>query len=541
MAKDYFQSEDFKEILNSYEQERDKGRSIYLDADDFADIADYYLSNDKPADAMEVVEMGLDIHPEDEVLLIVKSAIYIYQRQYDNAEEILADLDEENSDVTYQLAQLQYAKYGNTAEAERIWREWMVLDNGDSPTEEQKRECYIHIISSLVELRGNNDEGEGKGRDMQAVRRWIQEYIDNFQPLGKYDSDVQIADICRENEMADFMCEVLSQVLEERPYLHRGWTHLALAQFITQNYEQALEACDFALAVDADDTDALLTKAHTLTAIGEHSAAKPVFKEYLEKGGEVVQIIPYAEALFQDKENEEAIYQLEWLSTYMEAKKSDVEQQTKESEQEKLSADEKAKQEALADDFYDLYFKIYTDIGDLYHRHEYFEESLAAYCRILEVFPHCSDAYFMQGINLLALRRYAEASKRFAYALQCSDDQILTGIDIALTFALNNFDQFALEVLNAIDQIVPTSTSPYVKNIASAKSLVYLRMGDTEQFLHFFKMACRDTPDLVQKVYEGHFPQDLPISQWGDYAEKRLDELIEKMNKENLHITGFTS
>ena len=45
MAKDYFQSEEFKKVLRVYEQRQEK--SVYLDAEDFADIADYYLSVDK--------------------------------------------------------------------------------------------------------------------------------------------------------------------------------------------------------------------------------------------------------------------------------------------------------------------------------------------------------------------------------------------------------------------------------------------------------------------------------------------------------------
>ena len=540
MAKDFFQSDEFKEILNSYEQEKEEGKSVYLDADDFADIADYYLSIDKSGKAMEAIEMGLSIHPEEEVLFIVKSATFIFQRKYDKAEAILAELDQDNPDVKYQLAQLQYANYGNVAEAERIWREWIQQDNGENPSEEQRRECYIHIISSFVELRGDAWDADGKGWDVEAVRRWIREYIDTFQPLGKYESDIQLADICRENELADLMCEVLTQVLEEQPYLHRGWSNLALAQFLMQNYEQALESCDFALAVDADDIETLLTKAHTLTALGEKSAAKPVFKEYLERGGEVVQIIPYVESLFHDGDKEEALYQLSWLSDFFEEQRADMEQEMARNAKKKLSAKKKREQEERCEDFYDLYVKVYTDIGDLYHRNEYFEESITANKRILEVYPRCSEAFFMLGINNLALERYEESSRNFAYALQWAEDQIMTGIDIALTFVLNNFDNFGLEVLNAVDQLASVSNSPFVKNIPAAKSLTYLKLGQTDQFLHYFKIACRKTPDLIEKVYDGYFPKNLPVSQWSDYAERETDLLMKKFSREDFHIAGFS-
>ena len=159
MAKDYFQSKEFKDLLKSYEEQNDRGENIYLDADDFADLADYYLSIDKADLAMDTLSQGLSLHPDDEVLMIVQSASHIYMRQYDQAEEVLKKLDPTNSDVKYQLAQLQYAKYGKVKKAEKIWREWMKMENGQEPSEQQRRESYIHVISSLIELRGN-DRGD---------------------------------------------------------------------------------------------------------------------------------------------------------------------------------------------------------------------------------------------------------------------------------------------------------------------------------------------------------------------------------------------
>ena len=113
MAKDYFQSKEFKDLLKSYEEQLEQGKSIYMDADDFADVADYYISMDKPLMAMDALGKGLSLHPDDEVLMIVLSATYIYQQKYDEAENVLNNLDASNSDVKYQLAQLQYAKYHN--------------------------------------------------------------------------------------------------------------------------------------------------------------------------------------------------------------------------------------------------------------------------------------------------------------------------------------------------------------------------------------------------------------------------------------------
>lgn len=523
MSKDYFQSPEFIELLHSYEEQRRKGESIYFDADDFADIADYYLNIDRPALAMRAIEEGLSIHPDDEVLLIVKSAALIYQRKFVDAELVLSMLDDQNPDVQYQLAQIQYAKYHDTAKAEQIWRKWMKLENGNTPSEELKRECYIHIISSMTELLS------GKYCDMDAARRWISEYIEEFQPLGRYDEDVQLADICRDNEQTDLMCEVLAQVLEEQPYLPKGWANLALAQYIQQRYDQALESCDFALAVNPQDLDALLTKAHSLYAMDEKRASKPYFKEYLDQGGDVVQIIPYVEALFLDGEKKEAQEQLEGLYSYFETKRMDIVARYV-GEKNTFSSNKKKRRKKELDEFLDFYKKILTDISDLYHKNELFGMSILVNEQLIKVFEHDAEAYFMLGVNHLALSQYEEASRNFANALQYADDQVMMGLDIALTFVLNGFDKFALEVLNAVAQIANDSDSPFVKNIPAAKSLVYLKLGYHDQFLMNFKIACRETPQLIESVYDGYFPANLPVTQWSDYAEKEVDALMAKFS-----------
>ncbi|MBQ6964461.1 MAG: hypothetical protein IJP82_02065 [Bacteroidaceae bacterium] len=540
MAKDYFKSDEFLEILTAYEDARDGGQNIYLDADDFADIADYYLSQDAPYMAHEAVDIGLTIHPDDDVLMVVKGAVYIYQRLFDEAEDVLDDLDPENSDVVYQRAQLQYAKYMDTAKAEEIWREWLLLDNGDRPTEEQRRDNYIHIISSLIELRDDDSLEDEHRWDLEAVRRWIREYIDQFQPLGKYDEDVQIADICRENELADLMCEVLTQVLEERPYLKKGWANLALAQYMIQKNEQALESCDFALAINPKDLETLLTKAHALNALNNHQGAKEAFKEYLDKGGDPVQIIPLAEILFLLGEKDEAISQLERLAQRFDDDKEVVETAGHGKIKKIIPKQHYALIDQGCEAFMDLYVKVFSDMGDLLHRNECFEESLQAYMKVVETDSHCAEAYFMLGINYLALEDYEKAARNFSFALKNAEDQVMMGIDIALTFVLNNFDHIAIEVLSAIEKIALYNDSPYTKNIPAAKSLTYLKLGDTKQFLENFKIACQQTPDLIGKVYEGYFPENMPISQWSDYAEKDMDKLMKNFNSEDLYLKGFS-
>ena len=539
MAKDYFQTDEFNELLEMYERQKKKRKSIYLDAEDFADIADYYLGNDMPLAAMEAVDMGLAIHQGSDVLLIMKSAVYIYQFQFKEAEALLAELDESNTDVLYQLAQLQYAYYLDTEKAEEMWRQWLQMDcENEGSSDEYRRENYIHIISTLAVLRDPHSSPEKRRADVDALVRWVREYIDTFKPLGKSDSDLQLADICRENELPDLLVEVLSQVLEERPYLPKGWSTLALAHYILMDFEQALDACAFALAINPNDMDALLTKAYAVYEVGDREGAKPIFKEYVDKGGEAVQILPYVEMLFRDADSQEAMVQLGWLTQRFEDRKEELKRQM-DSASRQLSDIEYRKASRAYEDFMELYRKTQNDIGDIYYRNERYEESCRAYARLVEAGNNSSDTYFMIGLNHLALDRFHEAVYSFGLALSNAEDKVMTGIDIALTFAINNYDEFALKVLEAVDDLAASEDNPSAKNIAAAKSLAYLKMGDTEQFLAFFKRACEDTPDLIRKVYDNYFPTDLPISEWHDYAQREIQTLLKKISKEDVHIAGF--
>lgn len=534
MPRDYFQSKEFRNILTAYEQRKDKEKSVYLDADDFADIADYYLTVDKFDKAIEALDMGLSIHPNDDSILVVQSAAYILQRMYKEAEEVLSLLDPENSDVKYQIAQIQYARYRNDIKAEKLWREWMEMDNRLTPSEEHQRENYIHIITSMAELRGVNSTTGTKDWNVDLTRRWIREYIDKFSPLGKFESDIHLADICREHELADLMCEVLTQVLEEQPYLKKGWSNLALAYYMLERYDQAIEACDFALAVEPGDMDTILTKAHALNSMGEKLASKPVFKEYLERGGDPVQSIPYAEALFLEGQEKEAVQILLGLQALFDAKRQEEKNSYANSDLDLLGSSTRP------DDFLELCERVYTDIGDMFYHHAYYKESVQAFKSILEENKEYAEAYFMIGVNLLALETYDEASRNFAHALMYAKDQVMMGLDIALTFVLNDFDEFALEVLNAVSKIATQSQSPFARNLSAAKSVAYLKTGEKELFLLNFKIACQECPDLVQKVYHGYFPASMPVSQWYDYAEGEIDVLSKKFKKENLYIKGFS-
>ena len=97
---------ELQELAESYEQSKAEGRSIYMDAEDFADLADWYALRHKPALAQEVVTYGLNIHPNNTSLLVQQAYLYLESNKIDKAQEVTKLIEERTAEATILKAQM---------------------------------------------------------------------------------------------------------------------------------------------------------------------------------------------------------------------------------------------------------------------------------------------------------------------------------------------------------------------------------------------------------------------------------------------------
>lgn len=506
MANNYFESEEFREILDAYEKSVIAQETVYFDEDDFADIADHYLQLDKSDLGMIAVEKGLACHKDSEVLLSMKSAILIYRRDFDQAIEIINNLDKNSSDIRYQLAQLKYAYDMDSEGAEKLFRKWMKAEDYEHSDEEGKREIYMHIISSFVELRGKDERGMNLW-DVVMVRKWVEEYMSNFSPLGKYDTDIQVIDLCKDNDLADLMVKGLNEILEERPYVNKGWQNLALAYFTLCKYEQALEACDFALAINPNDKEALLTKAHSMYALNNKKGCIEYFQAYIENGGEPMQYVPLADCLFFAGKKDEAIAELRKFEDAMMGDHIDL----------SFNNDAEMKQ---------AYIHLLIDAADLYFQNNCPDDAIRVYNVIGQVDETNWNAFFMVGACHIMKADLQGAFEAFDEAVVRAEDPVMVALDILMAFAFNNYPKCSIVVFDTVQNICDThSTSEFAKNFTTVKSLCYLKNGDIDLFYENFKLAINESPKFVRIVYDGIFPEEMATEEWYDYAKNHIDEI----------------
>lgn len=82
---DYFESEEFLDILSRYEQAISSDHTPYMDSDELIDVADYYMSEGKHQKAKEATELALELHPDAEDPVTMMADIMFETHQWKDA------------------------------------------------------------------------------------------------------------------------------------------------------------------------------------------------------------------------------------------------------------------------------------------------------------------------------------------------------------------------------------------------------------------------------------------------------------------------
>ncbi len=81
--------------------------------------------------------------------------------------------------------------------------------------------------------------------------------------------------------------------LEEEPFSDSAWYNLGIIYNKLEQYEKAMEAYDYALAINSQNTFALFNKGNILSNLERYSEAIPVYHEYLENEPDSFEAMTY--------------------------------------------------------------------------------------------------------------------------------------------------------------------------------------------------------------------------------------------------------
>ena len=254
---------DISDLLARYEQMLLTGKSMYFDADEYDDLAEYYDKLDDIETAREIVDLGLSIHPDNEALMLRFGKYLVYDAKYTTA---LHYLNSRFSSYDFELYLL-------------------------------KIECLLHLdlYAEAYELTAEILSDEDTDLDvilselgfLYVGAEYYDEAILYFEKSLEYDpNNIEVLnDLAYAYEVkSDFASAIIvcNQILDADPYSIDSWIMLGKLYSLEEDFEKAIDAFDFALALDETNINILKLKAHCLLLSERSEEAIEMLKECIK-------------------------------------------------------------------------------------------------------------------------------------------------------------------------------------------------------------------------------------------------------------------
>lgn len=225
--------ESIDELLKMYNNLRN-GYSGFIEEEAFEKIVDYYDDNEELSKALEAVETGLEYFPFSSILLIKKADLLLTTRKYQKALEILekAELFDSRNINLYILKTDAYLALDEQEKAVQL------LENAIHDFEGEEK------IELLFQLADVYDDYEEFDKVFDCLKVILEEEPTSEEALYKI---CFWTDFTGRNEES---IRLHLKIIDEHPFSELAWFNLAAAYQGLKLYEKAIDAYQYAIAID---------------------------------------------------------------------------------------------------------------------------------------------------------------------------------------------------------------------------------------------------------------------------------------------------
>ncbi|PDH54585.1 MAG: hypothetical protein CNC90_01215 [Cryomorphaceae bacterium MED-G11] len=237
---------------------------FYFDSSDFINISHHFIDQANFSLAKKAIKMGLEQHPNNIDLMLLKSELLIFNSKYEDAYKILnfvEEIDPENREVYLQKATI-YSKNNLSEEAIEILKSALSFID-------DKLEIWNMIAMEFLLLE-----------DFESAIPFFKKCLDYDNE--DYQSLYNLI-FCYENiGMIDESIGELSSVLEKRPYSKIAWHQLGKIYNKQGKSKESISAFDFAIISDDQFVSAYIEKAKVLEKVKRYNEALENYRLSIE-------------------------------------------------------------------------------------------------------------------------------------------------------------------------------------------------------------------------------------------------------------------
>ncbi|MCR4957020.1 MAG: tetratricopeptide repeat protein [Prevotella sp.] len=465
---EYFDSEEFRELLAEYEDAVNMGMPVFMDADELSDIADYYQMTERFDEADEAINLALSLSPGAIAPLTYKIHEALWNGNTEQAKEYLAQITEtDEPDYVYDKAEIMLAEE-RVEEADRYLRE----EFKKVPPEE-----YQDYVIDVANIYADYNYPE---KAMQWMARAKQEDSTEFKELlartlfglGKY----------KDSE------KLWGELIDTDPYSKHYWNALASTQLMNEDYSGSVESSEYAIAIDPNDAESLLSKANGLYRLGNYEEALDYFQRYSEH-------VPDDEYgwLYQGT----CLINLERIDEALVILHKAADMAPHDSE-------------CLSDIFQELAFA-YSEKSD--------EKKALEMLDLADVYDSDKvQTLVVRGHILLSAGDVKEAQHYFRQAVVMSDNPHQTLLRIIVSVYDNHYLDAAYHLFKKYFRVVDSECA----NGYAYMALCCYDLKRYDEFLSYLKEACRRNPNECKTALSHLFPEGVEPDEYYQYIKNRM-------------------
>lgn len=469
MTNDFNNNRELEENIRKYEEAMKNGTTIFLDADQLADIAEHYYTSGRKDDAMQAIEYAISMFPGSVLPLCFLAREALSENDIAKAEK-LGMLIDDKQHIEYLFLQAEIMLAKNEHEQADMWMEQCYVE-----TEEAERDgvaidtAFMFFDYELYDycekwLNKCSDQSTVNYRTLQTKLAWVRGNHDECQQL-------------------------LNTLIDEDPFCCEYWNNLASSQFLNNELSKSIESCEYSLAIEPDNSDALLLKANCLCALTNFEEAAHYYKRYAEQNpsSEIGELF-FGICLSNLGKYEDALPHFS---------------------------------KAL-----DLCPMSSPNLPQLYKEYAYALACLHRLDEALALLDSCSSLPDADTCGLLAFRGICllingdidEADNCFTKALNTAteEDAPQIRLDIATAILDNSSPEWAYEILH---EAYNTQAGNSLTYGWSYYALSCHETGHWEEFLYALEKACSTNPTEAQQALGEIFPPGLPVEDYVSYSK----------------------
>lgn len=250
-----YNQDDFAAPISKFEAMLKTNQVLFFDAQEFESIVQYYIDFGKLSLADRAIEIGMNQHPGNGELLLLKSEILIFEGEYKKSLEIIETVEQlipQHEEIFLQKATIA-SKSKQHFDAVKFLNK--ALELSDDPEEIWGLLGMEYLILE--------DFNSAKYYFKLCINEDLLDYQSLYNLLYAFD---QLDDLSG-------AIETLNTILEKDPYCEVAWHQLGKIYCTQKKYKEAISAFEFAIISDDKFTGAYIEIGKILEKTGKINLA----------------------------------------------------------------------------------------------------------------------------------------------------------------------------------------------------------------------------------------------------------------------------